>query len=93
MKDYQAPQKLSAFLEKRGLAPQDYECRLKEYRMRKGLSQRQLAQLVGTHRDVIGRLERRKREPLLRTALAVSRAVDAPIEEIFIFPQNNPRSP
>ena len=53
--------------------------------MRKGLSQRQLAQLTGTHRDVIGRYERARREPSLRIALAISRAVDAPIEEIFIF--------
>lgn len=91
MKGYQAPQKLEAFLKKKGLTMQDYECRLKEYRQRKGLSQRQLAQLVGTHRDVIGRLEKRQREPLLRTALGISRVLDAPLEEIFIFPQENPR--
>lgn len=71
----------------------DYECRLKEYRRRKGLTQLQLAQQVGTHRDVIGLVERGRRKPSPRLALAVSQAVDAPIEEIFIFPQNNPRSP
>lgn len=63
----------------------DFECRLKEYRKRKGLTQRQLAQQAGTHRDVIGLLERARREPSLRIALAVSRALDTPIEEIFIF--------
>ena len=63
----------------------DFECRLKEYRQLKGLTQLQLAQQVGTHRDVIGRYERARREPSLRIALAISRAVDAPIEEIFIF--------
>lgn len=63
----------------------DFECRLKEYRQRVGLTQRQLAQQVGTHRDVIGLLERAQREPSLRMAMAVSRVLDAPIEEIFIF--------
>lgn len=63
----------------------DYECRLKKYRLLKGLTQWQLAQQAGTYRDAIGLLERARCEPSLRIALAVSRALDTPIEEIFIF--------
>ena len=59
---------------------------MKEYRQRKGLTQEQLAGRVGVRRETIMRLEKAQYNPSLKLAVDISRAVDAPIEEIFIFP-------
>ena len=56
------------------------------YRQRKGLTQEQLAARVGVRRETIMRLEKAQYNPSLKLAVDISRAVDAPIEEIFIFP-------
>ncbi len=63
----------------------DFECRLRQYRLQKQLTQEQLAQLVGVRRETIMRLEKAQYNPSLKLAVDLSRAVDAPIEEIFIF--------
>ena len=64
----------------------DFECRLKQYRQRKELTQGQLADLVGVRRETIMRLEKAQYNPSLKLAVDLSRAVGAPIEEIFLFP-------
>lgn len=64
----------------------DFECRLKLYRQRKELTQEQLAALVGVRRETIMRLEKAQYNPSLKLAVDISRAVGAPIEEIFRFP-------
>lgn len=64
----------------------DFECRLKKFRQLKDLTQEQLAQQVGVRRETIMRLEKAQYTPSLKLAIDISRAVDAPIEEIFIFP-------
>ena len=58
----------------------DFECRLKKFRQLKDLQQ------VGVRRETIMRLEKAQYNPSLKLAIDISRAVDAPIEEIFIFP-------
>jgi len=63
----------------------EFECRLKKYRQMKELTQGQLAEKVGVRRETIMRLEKAQYNPSLRLAVEISRAVDAPIEEIFIF--------
>ncbi len=63
----------------------EFECRLKQYRQLKGLSQEQLAAKVGVRRETIIRLEKAQYNPSLKLAIDISRAVDAPIEDIFIF--------
>ncbi|MDO5548530.1 MAG: helix-turn-helix transcriptional regulator [Eubacteriales bacterium] len=63
----------------------DFECRLKRYRQLKGLTQEQLAIQVGVRRETIMRLEKAQYNPSLKLAIYISRAVDAPIEEIFLF--------
>ena len=63
----------------------DFECRLRQYRLQKQLTQEQLAQQVGVRRETIMRLEKAQYNPSLKLAVDISRAVDAPIEEIFIF--------
>ncbi|MEZ3444436.1 MAG: helix-turn-helix transcriptional regulator [Lachnospiraceae bacterium] len=63
----------------------DFECRLKKYRQLKQMTQEELADIVGVRRETIMRLEKAQYNPSLRLAVEISRAVDAPIEEIFIF--------
>ena len=65
----------------------DFECRLKKYRQQKDLTQEQLAGKVGVRRETIMRLEKAQYNPSLKLAVDVARAVDASIEEIFIFPE------
>lgn len=62
----------------------EFECRLKKYRQLKDLTQEQLAEKVGV-RQTIMRLEKAQYNPSLKLAIDISRAVDAPIEEIFVF--------
>lgn len=64
----------------------EFECRLKRYRQLKELTQEQLAAQVGVRRETIMRLEKAQYNPSLKLAVDISRAVDVPIEEIFLFP-------
>lgn len=65
----------------------EFVCNLKKYRQLKGLTQEQLAELVGVRRETIMRLEAGKYNPSLKLALDLSRTVCIPIEELFIFEQ------
>ena len=60
-------------------------CNLKKYRQLKELTQEQLADIVGVRRETIIRLESGKYNPSLKLAIDISKAVDIPIEELFIF--------
>ena len=64
----------------------EFECRLKTFRLLKDMTQEQLANLVGVRRETIMRLEKAQYNPSLKLAVDISRAVETPIEEIFIFP-------
>ena len=63
----------------------DFECRFKKYRLLKDLTQEQLAAQVGVRRETIMRLEKAQYNPSLKLAIDISRVVEAPIEEIFVF--------
>lgn len=63
----------------------DFECILKKYRLLKDLTQEQLAAQVGVRRETIMRLEKAQYNPSLKLAIDISRVVEAPIEEIFVF--------
>lgn len=63
----------------------DFECRLKKYRLLMDLTQEQLAAQVGVRRETIMRLEKAQYNPSLKLAIDISRVVEAPIEEIFVF--------
>ncbi len=63
----------------------EFACRLKQYRLLKEMTQEQLAVKVGVRRETIMRLEKAQYNPSLKLAVDIARAVDAPIEEIFIF--------
>ena len=64
----------------------EFECRLKQYRLAKGWTQEQFAERVGVRRETIMRLEKAQYNPSLKLAIDIARAVEAPIEDIFIFP-------
>ena len=70
---------------KRGDLIQKFTCNLKKYRQLKGMTQDELAQLVGVRRETIIRLEAGKYNPSLKLAIDISRVLKVPIEEIFIF--------
>ena len=59
--------------------------KLKTLRKRAGLTQEQLAERVGVRRETIMRLEKAQYNPSLKLAIDISRVVEAPIEEIFVF--------
>jgi len=59
--------------------------KLADARRAKNLTQEQLAAQVGVRRETIMRLEKAQYNPSLKLAIDISRAVEAPIEEIFIF--------
>lgn len=63
----------------------EFISRLKEYRVKAGLTQEELAQRVKVRRETVLRLEAGKYNPSLKLAVDISRAVGAPVEEIFIF--------
>lgn len=63
----------------------EFKCNLKTYRQLKNLTQEQLAEKVGVRRETIMRLEKAQYNPSLKLAIDISRAVEAPIEELFIF--------
>lgn len=62
-----------------------FVCNLKKYRVAQELAQEQLADIVGVRRETIMRLEKAQYNPSLKLAIDISRAVKAPIEDIFIF--------
>ena len=62
-----------------------FVCNLKKYRVAQELTQEQLADMVGVRRETIMRLEKAQYNPSLKLAIDISRAVKAPIEDIFIF--------
>ena len=63
----------------------EFECRLKKYRLLKEMTQEQLAEKVGVRRETIMRLEKAQYNPSLKLAIDISRIVEAPIEDLFIF--------
>lgn len=57
--------------------------RIKELRARYGLTQEELARIVGVRRETIVFLEKGKYNPSLKLAYDVSRALKSTIEEVF----------
>ena len=59
--------------------------RIKDYRNKRKLTQEKLAEMVGVRRETIIFLEQGKYNPSLKLAHNVARALEATIEELFIF--------
>ncbi len=59
--------------------------RMKELREELGLTQEELAKIVGVRRETIIYLEKGKYNPSLRLAHNVAKALKSTIEAVFIF--------
>ncbi len=59
--------------------------RLKEARQRKGLSQKQLADLIGVSRNTISSIETGQFNPTAKLALILCVALDRKFEDLFYF--------
>jgi putative transcriptional regulator len=59
--------------------------RIKEYRIKRNLTQEKLAELVGVRRETIIFLEQGKYNPSLRLARNVAKALEVSIDELFVF--------
>lgn len=59
--------------------------RLKEIRSEKGLSQSELAELVGVSRNTISSIETGQFSPTAKLALILCIALDRKFEEVFFF--------
>ena len=63
----------------------EFICYLKGYRMLANLTQEELAEKVDVRRETIIRLEAGKYNPSLKLAIDISRVLNVPIEDIFVF--------
>ncbi|MDV8114637.1 MAG: helix-turn-helix transcriptional regulator [Paraclostridium dentum] len=63
----------------------NYISNLKKYRQLKELTQEELAIKVNVRRETIARLENAKYNPSLELAVRISRELDTPIENLFVF--------
>jgi putative transcriptional regulator len=59
--------------------------KIKEFRAREGLTQKDLADKVGVRRETIVHLENGKYNPSLKLAYDIAKALKATIDELFIF--------
>ncbi len=59
--------------------------KLKEIRIEKGLSQAQLAEMVGVSRNTISSIETGQFSPTAKLALVLCIALDKKFEELFYF--------
>ena len=63
----------------------DFECRIKKVQAIKGFDTRAVSGTGSVRRETIMRLEKAQYNPSLKLAIDISRVVEAPIEEIFVF--------
>jgi putative transcriptional regulator len=59
--------------------------RIKEFRIKKGLTQEELAEKVGVRRETIVFLEQGKYNPSLGLAFKVAKELGVPITDIFSY--------
>jgi len=62
--------------------------KIKEYRARLSMTQEELAKIVGVRRETIVFLEQGKYNPSLKLAHEVAVALNAGIDELFLFDDN-----
>lgn len=61
----------------------DIKVKLKEFRIKRNLTQEELAERVGVRRETIVFLEQGKYNPSLKLALSIAKELKTPIDEIF----------
>ncbi|MCQ2383231.1 MAG: helix-turn-helix transcriptional regulator [Clostridia bacterium] len=65
------------------MKPLELNNHLKERRSEKGLSQEELAKLVGTTRQTIISIEKKQFNPTTKLAILLSVALDCKVEDLF----------
>lgn len=63
--------------------------RIKEFRARFNLTQKELAEKVNVRRETIVFLEKGKYNPSLKLAYNIAKVFETPIEELFIFEEED----
>tara|TARA_Y200000002_G_scaffold243014_1_gene201061 strand:- start:239 stop:439 length:201 start_codon:yes stop_codon:yes gene_type:complete len=63
--------------------------KVKELRKLKGLTQEQLAEIIGVSRQTINAIEKEKFDPSLPTAFKLSKLFNRSIEDFFLFEESN----
>ena len=66
--------------------------RIRELREKKGLTQAQLGDMVGTSRQAINAIETEKSEPSIWLAYNISRVFECSIEDVFLFEESLKKS-
>ena len=66
--------------------------RIRELREERGMTQEQLGELVGTSRQAINAIEKKKFEPSIWLAYDISKVFGCPIEEVFLFEESARKS-
>lgn len=66
--------------------------RIKELREKRGMTQEQLGEMVGTSRQAINAIETEKFEPSIWLAYDISKVFDCSIEDVFLFEESPRRS-
>ena len=66
--------------------------RIKELRERRGMTQEQLGEMVGTSRQAINAIETEKFEPSIWLAYDISRVFGCAIEEVFLISESTRNS-
>lgn len=59
--------------------------RLKEYRAKIDVNQQEMGKLVGVSRQTISQIERGDYSPSVTLALKIAKVFDVPVEDIFIY--------
>ena len=59
--------------------------RIHEYRKERGVSQDELAEMLGIRRETVGRLENGKNNPSLKLAMDVAEALGARVDDVFYY--------
>ncbi len=59
--------------------------KVRELRKAQGLTQEELADIIGVSRQTINAIEKEKFDPSLPTAFKMSKLFQMPIEDFFIF--------
>lgn len=67
----------------------EIKVKIKEFRIKKDLTQEELAKRVGVRRETIVFLEQGKYNPSLKLALSISKELKVPIDELFSLQQLN----
>ena len=67
----------------RVLEKNNYQNNIKQFRIRAGLTQEELAEKINISRQMIGLIENNKTIPSVETALKLAKVLKEPIEHLF----------